>query len=52
MVLFSRLAMNMAVVVDPERGLAPVRRAAAFGTGYLQGILVMFFCRKTSNNFS
>jgi predicted transposase YbfD/YdcC len=50
--LFRRLAMNMAVIVDPERGLASVRRAAAFGTGYLQGILAMFFCRKTSNNFS
>ena len=44
--LFRRLAMNMAVVVDPERGLASVRRAAAFGSGYLKGILAMFFCQK------
>jgi hypothetical protein len=50
--LFRRLAMNMAVVMDPERGLASVRRAATFGTGYLQGILAMFFCSKVSKNFS
>lgn len=50
--LFRRLAMNMAVVVDPDRGLASVRRAAAFGTGYLQGILAIFFCQKLSKNFS
>jgi predicted transposase YbfD/YdcC len=50
--LFRRLAMNMAVTVDPERGLASVRRAAAFGTGYLKGILAMFFCQKVSKNFS
>jgi predicted transposase YbfD/YdcC len=50
--LFRRLAVNMAVVMDPERGLASVRRAATFGTGYLQGILAMFFCSKVSKNFS
>ena len=41
--VFRRLAMNMAAIVDPERGLASVRRAAAFGTGYLKGILATFF---------
>jgi predicted transposase YbfD/YdcC len=50
--LFRRLAMNMAVVADPERGLTSVRRAATFGTGYLQGILAMFFCSKVSKIFS
>ena len=50
--LFRRLAMNMAVVVDPDRGLASVRRAAAFGKGYLQGILAIFFCQKLSKDFS
>lgn len=50
--LFRRLAMNMAAIVDPERGLASVRRAAAFGAGYLQGILAMFFCSKVSKDFS
>jgi predicted transposase YbfD/YdcC len=50
--LFRRLAMNMAVVVDPERGLASMRRAATFGTGYLKGILAMFFCSKLSKHFS
>lgn len=50
--LFRRLAMNMAIVVDPERGLASVRRAATFGAGYLQGILAMFFCQKVSKKFS
>lgn|GEM_PF-5444489 len=50
--LFRRLAMNMAAVVDPERGLASVRRVAAFGTGYLQGILATFFCSKLSKHFS
>jgi hypothetical protein len=50
--LFRRLSMNMAAIVDPERGLASVRRAAAFGTGYLQGILAMFFCSKVSKDFS
>jgi predicted transposase YbfD/YdcC len=50
--LFRRLAMNMAVVVDPERGLASVRRAATFGVGYLQGILAMFFCSRVSKKFN
>jgi predicted transposase YbfD/YdcC len=50
--LFRRLAMNMAAVVDPERGLASVRRAAAFGTGYLKGILATFFCAGVSKEFS
>jgi hypothetical protein len=39
-------------VKDPERGLASVRRAAIFGTGYLQGILAMFFYSKASKNFN
>lgn len=50
--LFRRLAMNMATVADPERGLAAVRRAATFGVGYLKGILATFFCQNMSNNFS
>jgi predicted transposase YbfD/YdcC len=50
--LFRRLAMNMAAVADPERGLASVRRAATFGSGYLKGILAMIFCKKVSKNFS
>ena len=50
--LFRRLAMNMAAVVDPERGLASVRRAATFGRGYLKRILAMFFCSKVSKHFS
>jgi predicted transposase YbfD/YdcC len=50
--LFRRLAMNMAAIVDPERGLASVRRTATFGTGYLQGILARFFCESMSKNFS
>lgn len=29
--LFRRLAMNIAAVADPERGLAAVRQAATFG---------------------
>jgi predicted transposase YbfD/YdcC len=50
--LFRRLAMNIAAVADPQRGLASVRRAATFGTGYLRGILAIIFCSKVSNNFS
>lgn len=50
--LFRRLAMNMAAVADPERGLASVRRAATFGVGYLKGILARFFCLNVSKNFS
>lgn len=50
--LFRRLAMNIAALVDPERGLASVRRAAAFGPGYLKGILSTIFCSEVSKNFS
>jgi len=50
--LFRRLAMNIAAIADPERGLAAVRRAATFGTGYLKGILAIIFCREVSKNFS
>lgn len=50
--LFRRLAMNISAVADPQRGLAAVRRAATFGTGYLQGILAIIFCGKMSKNFS
>ena len=50
--LFRRLAMNIAAVADPERGLAAVRRAATFGTGYLKEILAIIFCREVSKNFS
>ena len=41
--IFRRLIMNMAVIVDPERGMASVRRAATFGVGYLKGILGKIF---------
>jgi hypothetical protein len=41
--IFRRLTMNMAVIADPERGMASVRRAAAFGAGYLRGILGKVF---------
>lgn len=50
--LFRRLAMNMAAVVDPVRGLASVRRTATFGSGYLKGLLATFFCSKASRNSS
>lgn len=50
--LFRRLAMNMAAVVDPERGLASVRRLATFGSGYLKGMLARFFCSEVLRNFS
>ena len=50
--LFRRLAMNMAAIVDPKRGLASVRRVATFGSGYLKGILATFFCSNVSKNFS
>lgn len=41
--IFRRLVMNMAVIADPERGMASVRRAAVFGPGYLKGILGKIF---------
>lgn len=50
--LFRRLAMNMAVIADPERGLASVRRVATFGAGYLKRILAIIFCRNVSKDFS
>ena len=50
--LFRRLAMNMAACVDPERGLASVRRTATFGAGYLKGILATIFRSKVSKKFS
>lgn len=50
--LFRRLAMNMAAVADPDRGLASVKRAATFGSGYLKGMLARFFCSDVSKNFS
>jgi len=49
--IFRRLAMNMAVIADPERGLASVRRAATFGTGYLKGILSNIFLKKSVKSF-
>jgi predicted transposase YbfD/YdcC len=41
--IFRRIAMNIASIVDPGRGLASVRRAATFGSGYLKGILAKTF---------
>jgi hypothetical protein len=32
----------MAVMVDPDRGLASVKQTAAFSKRYLQGILAIF----------
>jgi predicted transposase YbfD/YdcC len=49
--IFRRLAMNMAVIADPERGLASVRRAATFGIGYLKGILGKIFLKKNVKSF-
>jgi predicted transposase YbfD/YdcC len=50
--IFRRLAMNMASVADPKRGLASVRTTAAFGADYLKGILSKIFLPKMVNNFS
>ncbi|CAM0117928.1 hypothetical protein [Rhabdochlamydiaceae symbiont of Dictyostelium giganteum] len=44
--------MNMAAIADPEKGLASVRRAALFGTGYLKGFLATILCSKVSSNSS
>jgi predicted transposase YbfD/YdcC len=41
--IFRRVVMNIASVVDPKRGLASIRRAATFGTGYLKGVLAKIF---------
>lgn len=49
--IFRRLAMNMAVIADPERGLASVRRASTFGTGYLKGILSKIFLKRSVKSF-
>lgn len=51
MSIFRRLVMNMAVVADPERGMASIRRAATFGEGYLQGILGKIFLEKNVKSF-
>jgi predicted transposase YbfD/YdcC len=48
---FRRLGMNMAVIADPERGMASIRRAAAFGAGYLKGILGKIFLKKDVKSF-
>jgi len=49
--IFRRIAMNMAVIADPERGLTSVRRSATFGTGYLKGILGKVFLKKSVKSF-
>ena len=49
--LFRRLAIKMAAVADPQRGLASVRRAATFDVGYLKGILETIFCSEMSKIF-
>lgn len=49
--IFRRLAMNMAVIADPERGMASTRRAATFGSGYLKGILGKIFLKKDVKSF-
>ncbi|MGA8163406.1 MAG: hypothetical protein WB791_00080 [Waddliaceae bacterium] len=51
MSIFRRLAMNMAAIADPERGIASIRRAAAFGAGYLKGILGKIFLKKDVESF-
>jgi len=49
--IFRRLAMNMAAIADPERRMASIRRAAAFGAGYLKGILGKIFLKKDIKSF-
>jgi len=49
--IFRRLIMNMAAVADPERGMASIRRAAAFGAGYLKGILGKIFLGESVKYF-
>lgn len=49
--IFRRLAMNMAVIADPDRGLSSIRRAATFGDGYLKGILSKIFLKKSVKSF-
>lgn len=44
--IFRLLALNIAAVVDPDRGLTSVRRAATFGSGYLKGLLAKTFLSK------
>lgn len=44
--IFRRLVMNIAVIADPDRGLASVRRAATFSSNYLKGILAKIFLKK------
>ena len=51
MSIFRRLAMNMAVIADPDRGMASIRRAAAFGAGYLKGVLAKIFLKKDVKSF-
>jgi predicted transposase YbfD/YdcC len=49
---FRRLAMNMASSIDPQRGMASVRRAAKFGCNYLKGVLSkVFLSKKSVKNF-
>jgi hypothetical protein len=43
--------MNMAVIADPERELAYVRRAATFEIGYLKVILEKIFLKKDVKSF-
>jgi predicted transposase YbfD/YdcC len=49
--LIRRLAMNIAAIADPKRGMASLRRCAAFGNNYLNGILGKVFCQKTDKSF-
>jgi len=51
MSIFRRLAMNIAEVADPERGMASIRRTAVFGTDYLKGILSKIFLKNDVKSF-
>lgn len=42
--LVKRLAMNIVNAIDPKRGMATARRAAAFEPKYLRGLLGRVFC--------
>lgn len=42
--LVKRLAMNIVNAIDPKRGMATARKAAAFEPKYLRGLLGRVFC--------
>lgn len=44
--IIRRLAMNMAFSIDPQRGMASIRRAAKFAEFYMKGLLAKVFLNK------